>query len=164
MTWTKLAGGVCGALLVFLLGKWAAEEVYHVDAHGEQAYVIEVEEEEEVASDEPEVAFADVLASADIGKGEGVFRKCSACHKLVEGEHGTGPSLYDVVGRDIAAIGEYGYSDALASKEGDWTPEALNGFLLNPKDWAPGTTMGFAGLRKVEDRANVIAYLDSIGG
>ncbi len=159
MTLVKVGFGFLGAWLVLLLGKWAAEEIYHAEVHGEQSYVIEV------ASAEPEeeevIDVAALMASADIGKGEKVFKKCSACHKL-NGENGTGPYLNGVVGRDIAAAGGFGYSGALEAAEGDWTAEALYGFLLNPKGWAPGTTMGFAGLKKPEDKANVIAYLESI--
>ena len=163
MTFTKAAGGICGALLVFLLGKWAAEELYHVESHGEASYVIEVDD---AGGSEPaeEVDFATVLASADADKGARVFRKCSACHKLEEGANGAGPYLYGVVGRDIGAASGFGYSDALASKGGTWTPEELDGFLEKPSSYAPGTSMSFAGLRSVEERANVIAYLQSIGG
>lgn len=164
MTFTKVAGGVCGALLVFLLGKWAAEELYHVGGHGkgEAAYVIEVEETE-VASAEEEVPFEEILAAADVAKGKRVFNKCSACHKLNDGDNGVGPHLYAVVGRDIQAADGFSYSGALAEAGDVWTAENLNAFLENPSKWAPGTSMGFAGLKKVEDRANVIAYLDSIG-
>ena len=165
MTFTKIAAGVCGAFLILLLGKWAAEELYHVGGHGhggEQAYVIDTGEEEETASDVEEVSFEEVLASADIGKGAKVFKKCSACHKLEDGANGTGPYLYGVVDRDIASVDGFGYSEALGAAEGDWTAENLNGFLLKPKDWAPGTSMSFAGLKKIEDRANLIAYLDSL--
>lgn len=160
---TKLAGGFCGAFLIFLLGKWAAEEVYHVGGHGDQqAYVIDTGEDE-VAEAVEEVSFEEVLASADIGKGAKVFKKCSACHKVEDGANGTGPYLYGVVGRDIAADSTgYGYSGALGGLDGDWTVDALNGFLLKPKDYAAGTSMAFAGLKKIEDRANVIAYLDSL--
>ena len=91
-----------------------------------------------------------------------MFRKCQACHKLEDGANSTGPYLYGVVGRDIAAAAGFGYSDALNGMEGDWTPEALNGFLENPKSYAAGTSMAFAGLPKVEDRANLIAYLDGL--
>lgn len=161
MTFTKAAGGICGALLVFLLGKWAAEEMFHVATHGEASYVIEVEESDDVAEVE-EVDFATVLASASIEDGAKVFRKCSACHKLEAGENGAGPYLYGVVGREKAAADGFGYSDALASMGGEWTPENLSGFLEKPSSYAPGTSMGFAGLRKVEDRADVIAYLDSL--
>ncbi|WP_227268326.1 c-type cytochrome [Roseobacter weihaiensis] len=161
MTFTKAAGGICGALLVFLLGKWAAEELYHVESHGEQAYVIEVEGADDVAEVE-EVDFETILASASVEAGARVFRKCSACHQLVEGENGAGPHLYGVVGREKAAAEGFGYSDTLASMEGAWTPQNLSDFLERPSSYAPGTSMGFAGLRDIEERAEVIAYLDSL--
>ena len=164
MTFTKAAGGLCGALLVFLLGKWAAEELYHVEAYGEASYVIETGAEETETASEEQVDFVTVLASADPEKGARVFRQCSACHKLEDGANGTGPHLYGVVGRPKGAVDGFGYSATLAGMGGDWTPENLNGFLENPKDYAPGTTMGYAGLRKVEDRADLIAYLSTIGG
>ena len=161
MTFTKAAGGVCGALLVFLLGKWAAEELYHVEAHGEASYVIEVESGEETAEVE-EVDFATVLASASVEDGAKVFRKCSACHKLEAGENGTGPYLYGVVGRPKGAADGFSYSETLASMGGEWTPENRSDFLERPSSYAPGTSMRFAGLRKIEDRADVIAYMDSL--
>ncbi len=165
MTVTKVAASLCGALLILLLGKWAAEELYHVGAHhgAEQAYVIDTGAEDVAEAETEEVDFTAVLASADAGAGSKVFRKCSACHKLEDGANGTGPYLYGVVGRDIGSASGFGsYSGTLAGLEGDWTPENLNAFLENPKSWAAGTTMAFAGLKKIEDRANVIAYLDSL--
>jgi cytochrome c len=161
MTFTKAAGGICGALLVFLLGKWAAEGLYHTELHGEASYVIEVEGGEESGETET-VDFATVLASASVENGAKVFRKCSACHKLEAGANGTGPYLHGVVGRDKGAADGFAYSDVLASMEGAWTPENLNGFLEKPSGYAPGTSMSFAGLKKVEERADVIAYLESI--
>ena len=106
----------------------AAEELYHVEMQGEASYVIEVETAEAPAEVE-EVDFATIMASASVEDGAKVFRKCSACHKLVEGENVAGPYLYGVVGRDKAAAEGYGYSDALASMDGAWTPENLSGFL-----------------------------------
>ncbi|MFC3613198.1 c-type cytochrome [Lutimaribacter marinistellae] len=162
MTVTKAAAGLFGAWLVLLLGKWAGETIYHVEAHGEPSYVIETAGAEETTSDEPEVSFEEMMAQADVEKGAGVFRKCSACHKVEAGENATGPYLHGVVGRDIAAVDGFGYSDALSSKEGAWTPEELSAFLENPRGYASGTSMSFSGLKKVEDRVNVIAYLDSL--
>ncbi len=163
MTLTKVVGSLCGALLVFLLGNWVAEEVYHMGGgHGEEhaaGYYIEVETAEEEAEEEEQADFAELVAMADAGKGAKVFGKCKACHKLEDGANGTGPHLYQVVDRDVAAADGYGYSGALIAVADVWTIDNLNGFLENPKSYAPGTKMGFAGLKKVQDRANVIAYL-----
>jgi cytochrome c len=164
MTFTKIAGSICGSLLILLLGKWAAETLYHVDAHGEQAYVIEVEGADDGGAEEETVDFATLLASADVDKGARVFRKCSACHKLEQGANGTGPYLYGIVDRPKAAADGFNYSDALASMGGEWTVENLSGFLERPADYAPGTSMSFAGLKKAEERADLIAYLSTIGG
>ncbi len=161
MTMTKVAGAVCGALLILLLGKWAAEGLYHAETYSEAAYVIEVADsgvEEEPAE---EVNFDELLASADVESGATVFRKCSACHKL-DGSNGTGPHLDGSVNRDIASVAEFSYSSALSGLEGDWVPEEMSQFLENPRGYAPGTTMGFAGLNKPQDRADVIAYLQSV--
>jgi cytochrome c len=163
MTFTKIASGLCGALLILLLGKWAAEELYHVGGHGEASYVIDTGAEEGAGAEEvAEIDFGELLLAADIGKGAKVFNKCKACHKLEAGANGAGPYLYGVVGRAKAAAEGYGYSSTLAGMDGDWTPENLSGFLEKPSAYAPGTTMGFAGLKKPQDRANVIAYLDSL--
>src|SRR6056297_2381799 len=169
MTFTKVLGSFCGALLIFLLGSWAAESLYHTGGkHGEdhaQGYVIDTGEgdgAEEVAEEGP--SFAELYAAADVGKGERVYNKCAACHKLEEGANGTGPYLYGVVGRDVAASQGFSYSGNLIAVNDVWTPEELDAFLANPKGYAPGTTMGFAGLPKAEDRANVIAFLDMTDG
>ena len=166
MTLTKIAAALCGSLLVFLFALWLAESLYHVggDSHGghnEAAYVIEDDTE---TAEEPmeEVNFEIILASANSEKGAKVFSKCKACHKIADGANGTGPHLYNVVGREIASIAGYGYSGTLAEMGGIWDVNALNGFLENPKKYAPGTKMGFAGLKKETDRANLIAYLDSM--
>jgi cytochrome c len=90
-----------------------------------------------------------------------VFGKCKACHKL-DGSDGTGPHLNGIVGKAKAASAGFGYSDALLAMASDvWSPENLDGFLLNPKGYAPGTKMSFAGLPKGEERANLIKYLEA---
>ena len=164
MTFTKVVGGLCGALLVYLLGVWAAESLYHVGGgHGDEvaSYVIETEDEGGSGEEEEQVDFETVFAEADAGAGERVFGKCRACHKL-DGSNATGPHLDGVVGRDVASVPDFNYSGALVEAADVWTPENLNAFLTKPAGFAPGTTMGFAGLPKIEDRANVIAYLDSL--
>lgn len=111
-------------------------------------------------------AFADLtdaLASADVSKGERVFKKCKACHVAeADGKNKAGPSLYNIVGASVAAVDGFKYSAALTEYAGDWTPERLDAFLAKPKAEVKGTKMGFAGLRKGDDRANLIAYLNTL--
>ena len=166
MTTTKVIGALCGTFLVYLLGAWLAEEVYHSGRHyGEQAYVIEVAEAEGAAEEEVEqVDFAVVMASASAADGEALWRNCRSCHALEAGQHGTGPALYGVVNRPVQFYADFNYSGALAEVVDVWTPEHLNGFLENPRSYTPGTAMGYNGMRSVEDRANLIAYMATIGG
>lgn len=169
MTMTKIIAALCGTLLIFLFGNWAASSLYDIDSggHGEEAhnaYPIETDDgqgEEEV---EEGPDFAELLASADAAKGEKVFGKCKACHKLGEGANSIGPNLFGVVDRDIGSVAGFGYSAVMTELPGDWTGEALNEFLTSPKSYASGTKMTFSGLKKETDRANLIAYLGTIGG
>lgn len=165
MTLTKAVGGICAAWLILLLGGWAADGLYSIggghDEHHLAGYVIETGDdgvEEEVI----EVPFSEFLAAADPADGEGLYRQCRSCHSLEPGVNGTGPSLYGVVGRDIASADGFGYSGALEALEGDWTPEALSAFLESPRGYAQGTAMSYGGMRDVEDRAAMVAYLDSL--
>lgn len=168
MFWTKVTGGFCGAFLVFLLGGWAAESIYASGEHGEQAYVIEVASAEGAAPAEALVEgppFADLLAAADPAAGEATFgRACGGCHKIEDGVNGTGPHLYGVVGRPVQAVADFGYSGALIAVNDVWSADHLNTFITNPKGYAPGTKMTYNGMRSAEDRADVIAYLATIGG
>jgi cytochrome c len=166
MTVTKAVGAVCASLLVLLLGGWAAESLYsthpaqHAGEEAQQAYAIDTgAATDEAAPVEEGPPFEELLASADVTAGEKVFGKCASCHK-VNGEDGVGPHLNGVVNRPKAAVEGFGYSEAnLALADQSWTPENLNGFLENPKNYMPGTKMSFAGLPKPQDRANVIAWL-----
>jgi cytochrome c len=174
MEMTKITGAVCGALLVYLLINWTGEVLYHVESgdggHGEahasdthapaSIYKAAASEDTAAASEGP--TMADLLASADVAKGKKVFSKCKACHKLDDGANGTGPHLFNAVDRTVAGVGGFNYSPALTGLGGNWSPEALDGFLASPKKYAPGTKMGFAGLKKATDRANLIAYLQTV--
>ena len=167
MTVTKVGGALCGALLVFLLLNWLTEGIYSAEVghgeHAEAAYVIEVEEEESHAeTEEVAVDIVALVAAADVEKGAKVFSKCKACHKLEEGAKGTGPSLFDIVGKDIGSFEGFGYSGGMAELAGNWTVEMLNAFLTKPKDLVAGTKMSFSGLKKDSDRANLIAYLQTV--
>ena len=166
MTMTKAIGGLCGTFLVFLLGGWAAELVYHSGGgghgdHHEQAYVIPVEDDGAGEDVDEGPSFAEVFAMADPAAGEGAFRPCSACH-AVDGTDGLGPHLNGVVDRAVGSVDGFGYSGSLVAVAEQWTPENLNAFLENPKSFAPGTARAYNGMRRIGDRANLIAYLSSL--
>lgn len=112
-----------------------------------------------------DLPIAALLASADPAKGADVFKKCAACHSVNQGgANGVGPNLYGVVGEAIAAgRGGYDFSAALKGVGGDWDFDKLNAWLKSPRKFADGTKMTFAGLSNPQDRANVIAYLNSQG-
>ncbi len=162
LTMTKAIGALCTMLLILLLGRWAADGLYHV-AGEEQAYLIDTGEADATEEVVEEVSFETVFASADAGSGERLWRQCQACHRL-DGTDGTGPHLDGVVGREIAAVDGFGYSDALSGLDGAWTPEEISAFIENPRAYAPGTSMSYSGLADIEDRANLIAYLATTGG
>ena len=112
---------------------------------------------------EEEIDFAALLASADAAAGEKDFGKCRACHKL-DGTDGVGPHLNGVVGRAMASVAGFSYSAGMvehAAVDPAWTPDALQAFLADPKGYVPGTKMAFAGLKDPQDRADIIAYLQS---
>jgi cytochrome c len=160
---TKFVGAICGSLLIFLLIQTAAHAIFF--PHDETvAYEIEGVETGDEGGEEAveDVDVEALVASADAAKGEAVFRKCAACHKL-DGGDAVGPHLDGVVGRAVASVAGFSYSDGMAAHGGDWTPEELFAFLANPKQDVPGTKMSFAGLPKPEDRADVIAYLEQHG-
>ncbi len=106
-----------------------------------------------------------LLATADVAKGEGTFKKCTSCHTINQGgANGIGPNLYGVVGDHIAeGRGGFAFSDGLKSKGGNWDFASLNQWLKSPKAFANGTKMTFAGLGNAEDRANLIAWLNTQG-
>jgi len=153
-----LAGGIVALGLTIVSG-----EYFHPERPEKMGYVVEgVEAEagEGGAAAEKPIAF--YLASADPAKGEQVFKKCAACHNADKGgPNALGPNLWGVLGEGVGK-GAHGFafSDALASKGGTWDWQNLSDWLHNPKKFAPGTKMTFAGLSKPEDRADVIAFLN----
>jgi len=172
MNLIKAAGAVLGAFLFFLVAHSASNALFSLSApeHGADAATEVammsaapggVGGDQEAAPKEEEVVVA--LGEGDPAKGEKVFGKCKACHK-VDGTNATGPHLDGVVGRPVGSVADFAYSDGVKGHGGEWTLEALDAWLTKPKDYIPGNKMSFAGLPKAEDRANVIAYLQSLGG
>jgi len=159
---TKFVGAICGSLLIFLLIQLASHAIF--DTHSDVvAFSVEVPEGAGGGEQAPaeQVDVAALVGAADVAKGETIFKKCAACHKL-DGSQAVGPHLNGVVGRPVATVEGFSYSDGMKAHGGDWTPEAIFAFLDNPKKVVPGTKMSFAGLPKEEDRANVIAYLETV--
>ncbi len=161
----KIAGAVLFTLLVYIGIQNLGDVLFHVEPANPQAYVVEGVElagapagaaVEEVA----EVDIRALLQTASADKGLKVAKKCVSCHAFEKGgANKVGPALYGIVNSDIGAVAGFAYSDTLNEIDGVWDYEALNGFLENPKKYAKGTKMAFAGLRKPNDRANIIAYL-----
>jgi cytochrome c len=140
--------------------------LYHPHVPEENAYVIEVPE---AAAQKGEAATAEavplpaLLAKANPEKGASEAKKCAACHSEEKGGAiKIGPPLWGVVGRDIASVEGFEYSEALRSKEGQWTFENIFEFIHGPKAWAPGTKMTFAGIKSPEDRADLLVYLRTL--
>jgi len=101
-----------------------------------------------------------LLISASLEKGEKLFKKCGSCHNYKkDGANKIGPNLWDIINRTKASSEGFAYSTALSSSGGEWTYEELAKFLYKPKDYVKGTKMNFSGLKKVEDRANIVFFL-----
>jgi cytochrome c len=169
----KIAGALLTALLVTTVIGLLGNSLVHSPKLEKPAYVVEgVEAKPEAATASAPAAvepIAPLLANANADAGKTVFRQCASCHTPDKGgKNGVGPNLFDVVGNKKAHIQGYAYSNAMKAAaekggdEGTWTYEQLNAFIANPKATVPGTKMTFAGLRKPEDRANVIAYLRTL--
>ena len=155
-------GWILGALIVALGGTIVSGEVFKGERPEEMGYPIEgvIEEGEGAAVAEKPIEF--YLAAADPAKGEQVFKKCAACHNADKGgSNALGPNLWGIMGEPVGKGHGFAFSDALAGKGGNWDWANLSEWLANPKKFAPGTKMTFAGLSKPEDRANIIAFLNA---
>ncbi len=153
-----LFGGIAALGLSIVTGKY-----FHDEEPETPGFAIEGGEEAGAADSGP--SFTALLASADVAKGEAVFKKCTACHTInAGGANGIGPNLYATVGEGIGqGKAGFGFSSALSGHGGTWTFDNLDAWLKSPKKFAPGTLMSFAGLSSAEDRANLVAYLNSQG-
>ena len=167
----KIAGAILFAGLVAMVSWIISANVYHVDDHhGSTAYALPVAEDEEgvaeadAAEEIAAVSIESLIAEADAAKGKKLFKKCGACHTTDQGgKNKVGPNLWNIVGRGVASIDGFNYSDAMASRGGEWSVTALNEFLANPKGTVPGTKMSFSGVKKDGARANLLLFLQSLG-
>lgn len=165
-------GALLGTVFVLMSVSIASEGIFHSGAPEKEGFAIVAEEAGGEAAGGGEAAAAAVpiatlLASADAGAGETVFKKCASCHTPEKGgPNKVGPNLWDVVNRPIASHEGFSYSAGMTTfSEGHkvvWDFDHLNFFLEAPKKHVPGTAMGFAGLKKDDERANLIAYLRTL--
>ncbi len=161
-----IAGWVLGAGIVALGASIVSGEMFHQERPEKMGYPIEGVVVKGEGGAEAEVPIANLMAAADVAKGEGQFKKCTACHTINQGgANGTGPNLWGAMGKGIAKVAPgFAYSPALAGKGGVWDWESMSQWIKSPRDFAPGTKMTFAGISKAEDRADLLAYLNAQGG
>lgn len=165
----KIMGAVLGTLLFIMGIGFIADAVYHPIQGKGPGYALpepEVAAAGESTDAAPEVPLGVLLASASAERGAAAAKKCQSCHDFSEANaNKTGPGLYELVGRLEGSHEGYAYSDALLAHNaaGDtWTYENLNAFLTRPADYAPGTKMNFGGIRTAEERADILAYLQTL--
>ena len=164
----KIAGAVLATALVVFGLKELSAAVYHSETPEKPGFAIEVAEAgstgEAQAATGPAVSLGTLLASADPVKGAAGAKACAACHDFAKGgPNKTGPDLWDVVERGIASHEGFAYSDGMKARAAEkWTFENLDAFIKDPKTATPKTKMGFAGVKKDQARADIIAYLASL--
>jgi cytochrome c len=161
----KILGALLFTCLSLLSLNIAAEAVFHPAKPAKPGFEVVVQEAPAAgpagapAAEEP---IEKLFASATVEKGEAAAKKCAACHTFGKGEaNRVGPNLYGVVGRERGSHGGFNYSAGMKAKPGKWTVEDLNAFLANPKGFIPGTSMGFSGVPRGSERADLITFLNA---
>src|SRR5215813_12066518 len=162
----KILGAILGTCLGVLTINIAAGAIFSPVKPAKPGYDIVVPETKpggEAKPAEPEVPIEQLLAKADVARGENAAKKCAACHTFNKGGRPlVGPNLWGVVGRKKGSEAGFNYSAAMKAKGGDWTIDDLSQFINNPRGYIPGTNMTFAGIQRGGERADVIAYLNSL--
>lgn len=156
-----IAFALAVALTIFAV--LAADVLYRPKEVVKRGFQIEIAADGKavVKKEEKPVDLASMMKTADATRGAKIFKKCSSCHTAGKGEASkVGPNLFGIVGRKKAGFSGFAYSEAMKAKGGAWDKESINTFITKPKDFVLGTKMAFPGLKKPQDRADVILFLE----
>ena len=161
----KIIVSIFLAIILILGINKITDVIYHVETPEKSVYQIDSATtvasttSTEKSAENSDSDIMALFASVDSAAGKKLFSKCSSCHNIANSKSKIGPTLKNIW-REVGSVPDYKYSKALSTYGKTWDVAELNGFLLNPKKWIPNNKMGFGGLKKPEDRAAIILYMN----